>query len=563
MAKTVAVIGAGASGLTALKCCLDEGLQPTCFERSEDFGGLWRFQECDINGQASIYKSLTINTSKEMMSYSDFPIPKDFPNYMHHSKVMEYFRMYAKHFNLLEYIRFKACVCQISKRPDFPATGQWEVVTEMYGKRESAIFDAIMVCTGHHVYPYFPLDSFPVELGVRILCMFTQKQIPLILATLFPRVKKFKGKIIHSREYKHPEEFRDQRILVIGLGNSGADISVDLSHITKQIFLSTRTGTWVVNRVSDDGYPLDVVHFTRFKTLLRQNLPVALVNLWGERKLNTRFNHDNYGIKPQHRFLSRYPIAADDLPNAIISGRVLMKPNVREFTERGVIFEDDSQEENIDVVIFATGYNFSFPFIDDSVINVRNNQVPLYKFVFPPHLERPTLAIIGLLQPLGAIMPIAELQARWATRVFKGLIKLPPVDAMMDDIAKKLKKNEKWYAPSQHISLQVQYVDHVDELASLSGVKPDLLHLFLTDPKLAWKVFFGPCSPVQFRLNGPGKWDGARDAILTQNERIVKATKTRAVHALVCTGAHATSVSCLLIKAIGCFAVLALLVALL
>lgn len=97
-----------------------------------------------------------------------------------------------------------------------------------------------------------------------------------------------------------------------------------------------------------------------------------------------------------------------------------MKPNVREFTEKGVIFEDGSQEENVDVVIFATGYNFSFPFIEEGVINIRNNQAPLYKFVFPPHLEKSTLAIIGLLQPLGAIMPISELQARWATRVFKG-----------------------------------------------------------------------------------------------------------------------------------------------
>ncbi|XP_072854360.2 flavin-containing monooxygenase 5 [Pogona vitticeps] len=531
MAKTVAVIGAGASGLTALKCCLDEGLQPRCFERGDDIGGLWRFQENDTDGQASIYKSLTINTSKEMMSYSDFPIPEDFPNYMHHSKVMEYFRMYAKHFDLLKYIRFKATVCQVKKCPDFAITGQWEVVTEMYGKQQSAIFDAVLVCTGHHIDPYLPLDSFP-------------------------GIEKFKGKIIHSREYKHPEKFRDQRLLVIGLGNSGADISVDLSHVTKQVFLSTRTGTWVVNRVSDDGYPLDVIHFTRFKNLLRHMLPTALVNLWGEKKLNTRFNHENYGIKPQHRFLSRYPIAADDLPNAIIAGRVLMKPNVKEFTERGVVFEDGSREENVDVVIFATGYSYSFPFIENGVIKTRNNHIPLYKFVFPPHLEKPTLAIIGLLQPLGAIMPVSELQARWAIRVFKGLITLPSKDEMMADIMKKMKYNEKRYVPSQHISLQVQYVDHVDELAFLAGVKPNLLRLFLTDPRLAWEVFFGPCSAMQFRLMGPGKWEGARNAILTQRERIVKATKTRALPSYA-DSATATWDPSLFIKVLVCLAVLA------
>ncbi|CAM5160866.1 unnamed protein product [Natator depressus] len=530
MAKRVAVIGAGASGLTALKCCLDEGLQPTCFERSEDIGGLWRFQECDTDWKASIYKSVTINTSKEMMGYSDFPIPEDYPNYMHNSKVMDYFRMYAEHFDLLRYIRFQTSVLSVRKCSDFSTTGQWDVITETVGKQNSAIFDAILVCTGHHIDPYLPLECFP-------------------------GVEKFKGKIMHSREYKYPEEFRDKRIVVVGLGNSGVDISLDLSHTTKQVFLSTRTGAWVVNRVSDNGFPLDVVHFTRFKNLLRHIIPLYLMNRWGENKLNARFNHENYGLKPQFRFLSKYPIVGDDLPNAIVSGRVLMKPNVKEFTDTAVIFEDGSREENIDIVLFATGYNFSFPFLEENILKVNNNRVPLYKFVFPPRLEKPTLAIIGLLQPLGAIMPIAELQTRWATRVFKGLLKLPSLDDMMADIAKKIKENEKRYIPSQHITLQVQYIDCVDELACLLGVKPNLLFLFLTDPKLALEVLFGPCTPAQFRLTGPGKWDGARKSILTQRQRILKATKTRALKT------HSDNDTCLVsslcIKIMGLFVLIA------
>uniref|UniRef100_A0A672TW01 Flavin-containing monooxygenase n=1 Tax=Strigops habroptila TaxID=2489341 RepID=A0A672TW01_STRHB len=101
MAK-VAIVGAGASGLCALKCCLDEGLEPTCFERSRFIGGLWRFEHPE-EGRASIYRSVIINTSKEMMCFSNFPIPEDFPNYM----IMEYFRMYAQHFDLLHHIRFR------------------------------------------------------------------------------------------------------------------------------------------------------------------------------------------------------------------------------------------------------------------------------------------------------------------------------------------------------------------------------------------------------------------------------------------------------------------------
>ena len=108
----------------------------------------------------------------------------------------------------------------------------------------------------------------------------------------------------------------------------------------------------------------------------------------------------------------------DDLPNRIISGRVRVKPNIKQFTETSAIFEDGTKED-IDAVVFATGYSFSFPFLEDSV-KVVENQVPLYKFMFPADLEKPTLAFIGYIQPLGAIMPISEMQSRWATRVFKG-----------------------------------------------------------------------------------------------------------------------------------------------
>ncbi|XP_008933767.1 PREDICTED: dimethylaniline monooxygenase [N-oxide-forming] 5, partial [Merops nubicus] len=160
-AQRVAIIGAGVSGLCALKCCLDEGLVPTCFERSKDIGGLWRFEEYPEEGRASIYRSVIINTSKEMMCFSDFPIPEDFPNYMHNSKIMEYFRMYAQRFDLLRHIRFRTSVCRVAKRPDFPTTGQWEVVTESEGKQEAAVFDAVLVCTGHHTDAHLPLSTFP------------------------------------------------------------------------------------------------------------------------------------------------------------------------------------------------------------------------------------------------------------------------------------------------------------------------------------------------------------------------------------------------------------------
>uniref|UniRef100_A0A8C4V1A0 Flavin-containing monooxygenase n=1 Tax=Falco tinnunculus TaxID=100819 RepID=A0A8C4V1A0_FALTI len=393
MAKRVAIIGGGSSGLCAIKACLQEGLEPVCFERTGDIGGLWRFEEHPEEGRASIYRSVIINTSKEMMCFSDFPIPDDFPNYMHNSKIMEYFRMYARHFDLLRHIRFRTSVCRVSKRPDFTTTGQWDVVTERDGKQEAAVFDAVLVCTGHHTEAHLPLNTFP-------------------------GIEKFKGFYLHSRDYKDAWAFTDKRVIVIGIGNSGSDLAVEISHTAKQVFLSTRRGAWILNRVGDQGYPIDVIFTTRMKAFLKKLLSPSIVCHLAENQLNARFDHSHYGLKPKHRIFDQHPTINDDLPNRIISGRVQVKPNIKEFTETSAIFEDDTRED-IDAVVFATGYSFSFPFLEGCV-KVVENQIPLYKFMFPPDLEKPTLAFIGLIQPLGAIMPISELQCRWATRVFKG-----------------------------------------------------------------------------------------------------------------------------------------------
>ena len=98
---------------------------------------------------------------------------------------------------------------------------------------------------------------------------------------------------------------------------------------------------------------------------------------------------------------------------------IKVKPNIRNFTENGVQFDDDTFEDNIDVVVMCTGYIFGFPFVDKDVVNVEKNKVCLYKYMFPPQMEKQTLVVIGCFQPLGALMPLSEMQCRLATRVFK------------------------------------------------------------------------------------------------------------------------------------------------
>ncbi|KAG8524944.1 Dimethylaniline monooxygenase [N-oxide-forming] 5, partial [Galemys pyrenaicus] len=228
-------------------------------------------------GRPSIYRSATSNTSKEMTAYSDYPFPAHFPNYVHNSKIMEYLRMYVRHFHLTKHIRFLTRVRSVRKRPDFCSTGQWDVVVETEGKQESYVFDGIMVCTGLYSEPVLPLENFP-------------------------GIKRFKGEYIHSWEYKSPEKFQGKRIVVVGIGNSGVDLAIDLSRVASQVFLSTRTGSWIWNRVWDNGLPMDVALFSRFNSILENLMPTFLTNRLAENKLNARFNHDMYGLQPKHRY---------------------------------------------------------------------------------------------------------------------------------------------------------------------------------------------------------------------------------------------------------------------
>ncbi|XP_048214143.1 flavin-containing monooxygenase 5-like [Perognathus longimembris pacificus] len=498
-AKKIAVIGAGVSGLGAIKSCLEEGLEPVCFEKNNDIGGLWNYEETPKNRIPGIYKSLTSNTSKEMTAFSDFPMPDHYPNYLHHSKMMEYIRMYASHFGLINYIQFQTKVCRVKKRPDFSSSGQWEVVVEMDGKQKTCIFDGIMICSGHYNQKHFPLQDFS-------------------------GIKKFRGKYLHTWEYKHPDNFVGKRVVVIGIGNSGADVAGEISRVAEQIFLSTRRGAWIWNRVWDNGNPMDATLFTRYNRTVQKFCPTFLINRWTENKLNARFNHANYGLQAKHRIFSHQTVINDDLPNHIISGRVLIKPNVKEFTETSAIFEDGT-EEKIDAVVFATGYTFSLPFLEDE--DILDNQHSMFKCVFPPHLEKPTLAFIGLLQPAGSIIPTSELQSRWAVRVFAGLQKLPSESDMLAEINRRKKEVEKQCVKSPGSVRRVQFIYYMDEIASEIGVKPNLFSLLIWDTKLAMEMLYGPCTPYQYRLQGPGKWTGARTAILTQRNRILKPLRTR------------------------------------
>ena len=208
-----AVIGAGISGLTAGKMLDDYAVPYVCFESSDRVGGNWAFG--NPNGHSSAYRSLHIDTSKHQLSFRDFPIPDEFPDFPHHTQIKAYLDAYADAFGLREHIEFGNGVVHAERLPG----GGWEIEDQAGALRR---FDLLVVANGHHWDPRYA--DFPGT---------------------------FDGTVIHSHHYVDPRtplDLSGTRILVVGIGNSAADIAVELSSkaLGNEVTLSTRSGAWIV-----------------------------------------------------------------------------------------------------------------------------------------------------------------------------------------------------------------------------------------------------------------------------------------------------------------------------
>jgi hypothetical protein len=372
---SVCVIGAGVSGLTACKALADFGVAHTCFEASDEVGGNWYFE--NPNGVSSAYRSLHIDISKPSISFRDFPMPERYPDYPHHTHIFEWLRDYADAFALRENIRFNTRV-QHAQRG---SQGGW-LITLDDGTKES--FDALLVCNGHHWDPSYP--SFPGS---------------------------FDGPQIHSHDYIDPSTPLDmygKRVLVVGIGNSAVDIVSELARktVSDTVFLSTRSGAYVVPKYIF-GKPVDQVVKTnpRIPVGLQRRLGRTLPRIFSGRM-------EDFGLPtPNHKFLDAHPTVSSELLGRLGSGDAVAKGDVAELLSDRVRFADGSVEP-VDAIIYATGYNISFPFFDGDFIAAPENKLPLYKRMLKPGID--DLAFIGLGQPIPTIFPFSELQSKLAAR---------------------------------------------------------------------------------------------------------------------------------------------------
>jgi dimethylaniline monooxygenase (N-oxide forming) len=415
----VCVIGAGSSGIAAAKGLQERGIPFDCIEKSDRVGGNWVFG--NRNGMSSSYRSLHINTSRERMEYADFPMPKSYPDFPHHTHIAEYFDNYVDHFGFRDRIVFETGVKRAEQRED----GTFDVTLDT---GETRRYDAVLVANGHHWDPRWPEPAYPGE---------------------------FDGEQSHSHYYVDNEGFRDKSVLVVGIGNSAMDIATEASFVARKTFLSSRRGAYILPKYLF-GRPLDQIGVNA----LTPRLPFAFRRaiLTAMYKVGVGDVQD-YGLpKPDHKLGEAHPTISADFLNRIAHGEMTWKPNVAALEGARVRFEDGTTEE-IDVIVWCTGYKVTFPFFDEDFVSAPDNDLPLYRRVFKPGVEN--LFFIGLLQPLGAIMPLAEAQGRWIASYLRGEYALPSRSKMEDDVRRERDQMFKRYVASKRHTMQVDFDNYL------------------------------------------------------------------------------------------------------
>ncbi len=168
---------------------------------------------------------------------------------------------------------------------------------------------------------------------------------------------------------------------------------------------------------------------------------------------------ENFGLpKPDHEFGEAHPTVSGRILDRITHGAVTPKPNIRELDGHDVVFEDGTRVR-ADVVIYCTGYKISFPFFDEDFVSAPDNHIELFRRVFHPDV--PNLFFVGLLQPLGSVMPLSEIQGTWIASYLKGEYALPPVTQLRRDIAEDLAAMQSRYVASKRHTIQVDFDDYV------------------------------------------------------------------------------------------------------
>jgi len=337
------VVGAGPAGLAMMRALGRHGIEYDCFERHEDVGGIWD----QGNPGSPIYDSAHFISSRSLSGFHGFPMPDDLPDYPDHRQVLEYLRGFADAYGLRERVTTSTAVERAVPGPD----GGWTVT--LAGGEERR-YDNLVCANGTTWDPNRP------EL---------------------PGEESFAGDVIHSSVHRSAADFAGRRVLVVGGGNSGVDIACDAARTAAAAWISLRRGYHFVPKHLF-GIPADVFAESgpELPMAVAQRILPPLIRLQIGRP-------ERYGLpKPDHRLFESHPILNDQILHYLSHGDVGVKPDVERLDGAEVVFADGSRER-IDLVVLATGYRFSIPYLSDGAVDYVGGRPQMYLHLLSPELD--------------------------------------------------------------------------------------------------------------------------------------------------------------------------------
>ena len=351
-----AIIGAGPMGLASARNLQKLGIPFIGFELHSDVGGLWDID----NPHSTMYDSAHLISSKRMTEFAEFPMADSVAPYPHHKEMRQYFRDYAAHFQLRAHYEFQTRVTEL-----LPDGDGWLVTTECNGQVQQRRFAGVLIANGTLHTPNSP--SLPGQ---------------------------FDGELLHSAQYRNPSIFKGKRVLLVGCGNSGADIAVDAVHHAASVDISLRRGYYFLPKFVK-GRPIDTLGGKRkLPRPLKQRIDAAMIRMIIGKP-------SDYGLPdPDYRMYESHPVVNSLILHHLGHGDITPRRDIARIEGKTVQFKDGESAE-YDVILTATGYQLDYPFIAREHLNwpAEVDAPQLYMNVFHPQYHN--LFMMGMIEATG------------------------------------------------------------------------------------------------------------------------------------------------------------------
>lgn len=355
------VLGAGPIGLCVAKALKSHGIAYDQVDASDGIGGNWHH---------GVYEAAHIISSRRTTEFPDYPMPASFSDFPSRKNMLDYLNAYAQHFRLFDSIQLRQTVTSVAPLPN----GTWRV---RFGEEETRDYRGVIVCNGHHWNCRWP--DYPGKITTEY---------------------------IHSKDYVTPDQLRGKRVLVIGGGNSACDIVSEAARVGASAHLSLRRGYWFLPKVLFGRPTVELIcpwiPLRAQRLLIRMALKVAVGN------------YRQYGLPPpDHKIFDHHPTISSEVLHYLRHGRITVHPDIQQFDGNTVEFIDGTRDP-FDIVVAATGFHVSFPFLAPGLVPLKGPVAEVYGGMMTA--EHRHLYIVGWMQPRYGfgplIVPAADLLAR-------------------------------------------------------------------------------------------------------------------------------------------------------